>query len=128
MVVSPHILNPLQPRPVVKGSDPSRIPRCSARLRPRLRQRQQLPQPWPRWIQPSDPKSECTQASDQTQVLDPQEGCGETAQVESARLGAQLGQLAIRDPDLAVLVASWEALPEHVRATIRTILRALRTD
>jgi hypothetical protein len=31
----------------------------------------------------------------------------------------------ITDPDLAVLVATWPKLPEHVRATIRTLLEAV---
>lgn len=46
---------------------------------------------------------------------------------ENGRLGALLGQPAIQDSDLAALVASWEELPDHVRTTIKTVLRAAQT-
>jgi len=30
--------------------------------------------------------------------------------------------LALEDPDLTALLASWKGLPEHVRAAVRTLL------
>jgi hypothetical protein len=53
--------------------------------------------------------------------------CGDATDNEQPRLGALLGPPSVRNPDLALLIASWQKLPEHVRLTIKTVVLASKS-
>ncbi len=75
----------------------------------------------------SDPKSDGDLLPHLAQLLLQQGTCGECAMTDDERHVVQHVAAALRDEDLAALGVSWEEMPEHVRLTIRTLLRASRT-
>jgi hypothetical protein len=71
-------------------------------------------------------KSDGALSQESTQVSVPEVVCGTSIEGDQERLGVLLGVPAICDRDLALLIASWPQLPEHVRSTISTLVKALR--
>jgi hypothetical protein len=43
---------------------------------------------------------------------------------DGAKLGARDAPSPLRDPDLTLLVERWPALPEHIKAAIKTLVQS----
>jgi len=70
----------------------------------------------------SGPKSEGARPTDLMQLLLARGACAQRAMTAEERHVVQRVVLALEDPDLTALLASWKGLPEHVRAAVRTLL------